>query len=70
MKQWPAAPLKFPTINGQLSVKVPARSQNGQLLKLKGKGAVNTKTKKQGDLLIRLVVKVPKTVDKEILDAV
>ena len=63
------ATIKIPTIDGQLNVKVPPNSQNGQLLKLKGKGAFNPKTQKQGNLFIRLIVKIPKTDDKEILEA-
>ncbi|MEE9420612.1 MAG: DnaJ C-terminal domain-containing protein, partial [Desulfatiglandaceae bacterium] len=53
-----------------VNLKVPPRSQSGQTLRLKGKGAVNVKTKKRGDLLVKLVVKVPKTEDKDILEAV
>lgn len=62
--------ITIPTIEGQIRVKVPPKSQSGQTLKLKGKGAVNPKTKKKGDLMVKLVVKVPKTDDKEVLDAV
>jgi DnaJ-class molecular chaperone len=36
---------------------------------LNGKGAVNPKTKKSGNLMVKLVIKVPKTDDREILDA-
>jgi len=62
--------ITLPTIDGEVSVKVPRGSQSGQTLKLKGKGAVNPKTKQKGDLLVKLVVKVPKTDDGEILRAV
>ena len=62
--------ITIPTIEGQIRVKVPPKSQSGQTLKLKGKGAVNPKTKKKGDLMVKLVVKVPKTDDKEVIDAV
>ncbi|MCD4718006.1 MAG: hypothetical protein K8R45_14855, partial [Desulfobacterales bacterium] len=51
------------------NVKVPLKSQSGQTLKLKGKGAVNPKTKQRGDLMVKLVVKVPRTDDSEILEA-
>ena len=61
--------ITVPTIDGQVSVKIPPQSQNGQRLKLKGKGAVNVKTKKSGDLYIKLNVKVPKTRDEEMLGA-
>ncbi|MDZ7697573.1 MAG: DnaJ C-terminal domain-containing protein [Deltaproteobacteria bacterium] len=62
--------IMIPTIEGQLKLKVPPGSQSGQTLRLKGKGAVDLKTKKPGDLMVKLVVKVPKTDKKEILDAV
>jgi molecular chaperone DnaJ len=61
--------ITIPTIDGQVKVKVPPKSQSGQTLKLKGKGAVNPKTKQRGDLMVKLVVKVPRTDDSEILEA-
>lgn len=60
----------IPTVDGQVRVKVPQGSQSGQVLKLKGKGAVNLKTKKRGNLMLKLVVKVPKTEDKEVIEMV
>ena len=60
----------IPTIDGKVSLKIPPKSQNGQTLKLKGKGALNPKTGNKGNLLIKLKVLVPKTEEKEILDAV
>ena len=59
--------ITVPTIEGDVQVKVPPRSQAGQTLRLKGKGAVNLKTKKRGDLLVKLMVKVPQTDNREIL---
>jgi molecular chaperone DnaJ len=61
--------ITIPTIDGEVKVKVPPRSQSGQTLKLKGKGAFNPKTKQRGNLMVKLVVKVPKTDNKEILEA-
>ena len=61
--------ITVPTVDGRIKVKVPPGSQSGQVLKVRGKGALNPKTKKHGDLLIRLVVKVPRTEDREALDA-
>ena len=58
-----------PTVGGKIKVKVPPKSQNGQTLRLREKGAVNLKTKKRGDLLVKLVIKVPHTEDEEILEA-
>ena len=62
--------ISVPTIDGQVKVKVPAGSQSGQTLRLKGKGATNIKTQQRGNLLIKLEVKVPKTDDREILETV
>ena len=61
--------ITLPTVDGPVNVKIPPGSQSGQTLKLKERGAVNIKSKKRGNLLVKLVVKVPKTSDKEILEA-
>jgi molecular chaperone DnaJ len=63
------ASVTIPTIEGQVNVKVPPKSQAGQTLRLKGKGAFNAKTKQRGDLMVKLVVKVPQTDDSEMLEA-
>ncbi len=44
---------------GRVQMKVPARSQSGQRLRLKGRGVVDPKTKAAGDLYVRLMVHVP-----------
>ncbi len=62
--------ITVPTVDGAVNLKIPQGSQSGQVLKLRGKGAANTKTKKHGDLLVKLVVKVPQTKDKETLESV
>jgi molecular chaperone DnaJ len=63
------ATITLPTIAGRIKVKIPPRSQNGQTLRLKGQGAVNLKTKGRGDLMVKLVVKVPQTDDSKVLEA-
>lgn len=62
--------IEIPTIDGKIKVKVPPGSQSEQILRLKGKGAMNMKTKTRGDLMVKLIVKVPQTNDKEALEAV
>jgi molecular chaperone DnaJ len=62
--------ITIPTVEGKVQLKVPPKSQSGQTLRLKGKGAVNIKTKKRGDLMVKLNVKVPQTDDKEMLNAI
>ena len=59
----------IPTVDGPVQLKIPAKSQSGQTLRLKGKGAFNTKTKTRGDLLAKLAVKVPRTEDPSALEA-
>ncbi len=61
--------ITIPTFDGQVNLRIPPQSQSGQTLKLKGKGAVDAKTRKKGDLLVKLIVKVPKTKNSEILEA-
>jgi molecular chaperone DnaJ len=62
--------IAVPTVDGQVNIKVPPKSQGGQTLRLKGKGAFNPKSKKRGDLMVKLVIKVPQTDDKAAMDAV
>lgn len=61
--------ITIPTVDGPVKLKVPPRSQNGRILRLKGKGAPNPKTKRRGDLLVKLVVKVPETDNREVIEA-
>lgn len=60
--------VNVPTIEGSLKLKIPPKSQNGQTLRLKGKGAFNLKTKKNGDLMVKLSVRVPQTDDENAME--
>lgn len=60
---------RIPTVDGEVNVKIPPGSQNGQVLRLKGRGAVNMKTKKRGDFMVRLSVVVPSSREEEAVDA-
>ena len=60
----------IPTIDGKIKLKIPPKSQNGQLLKLKGKGTINLKTKNKGDLFVKLKVVLPKTSDNKKLEEI
>ncbi|MDD5475770.1 MAG: DnaJ C-terminal domain-containing protein, partial [Syntrophales bacterium] len=57
--------IKVPTVGGDVSLRIPPGSQNGKLLRLKGKGVAIPKKKSQGDLLVRLVIKLPDSDNEE-----
>lgn len=54
------ATITVPTPGGRVQVKVPRGSQSGQRLRLRGRGVPDTRGGTAGDLLIRLMVRVPK----------
>jgi molecular chaperone DnaJ len=58
------ASVEVPTPDGPISLKVPAGSQPGKLLKVKGRGAPKLQGGGKGDLLARLKVTVPEKVGK------
>ena len=51
--------LSVPTLDGSVTVKVPALSQGGRKMRLRGKGSPNWKTGARGDLYLVLKVMVP-----------
>jgi molecular chaperone DnaJ len=57
--------VEVPTPEGPISLKVPAGSQPGKLLKVKGRGAPKLKGGGKGDLLARLKLTVPEKVSKQ-----
>jgi DnaJ-class molecular chaperone len=57
------ATLNVPTIDGKVSLKVPAGSNSGTQLRLRGKGVQAGKSGARGDQYVRLVVVLPKEVD-------
>ena len=54
--------IEIPTIHGRVRVKVPPRTQTGQMFRLRGKGIKNVKTSAYGDQFYRVKVVMP---DKE-----
>jgi curved DNA-binding protein len=51
--------VEVPTLSGRTRIKVPAGSQGGQLLRLRGKGMPRLKKDGHGDLLARIKVVTP-----------
>jgi molecular chaperone DnaJ len=65
------AEVEIPTPNSRrISLKVPAGSQDGKLLRVRGQGAPKLKGSGQGDLLARLRVVVPTKVTKAEREAI
>ena len=48
-----------------MSLKVPAGSQDGRTLRVRGKGAPQAQGRRQGDLHVKLRVRVPEKLTKE-----
>lgn len=48
-----------PTMNGPVSMKIPAGTQSGTVFRVRGKGLADVHDGRHGDLLVRAVVEIP-----------
>jgi DnaJ-class molecular chaperone len=60
------ASVTVPTIDGNVSIKVPPGSNTGTTLRLKGRGLVDRKTRERGDQYVTLKVVLPDKPDAEL----
>ena len=60
------ADIKVPTLDGQVTMKVPEGTQPGKVMRIKGKGIPSLRNSSRGDQLVRIKVVVPtKLSDKQ-----
>jgi curved DNA-binding protein len=61
--------IRVPTPDGEVTLKVPAHTQSGNVTRLRGKG-VARKGKEAGDLYVKFIVHVPTEDDPEVAQAI
>jgi molecular chaperone DnaJ len=57
--------LEVPTLDGRVTLKVPAETQTGKLFRLRGKGVAPVRGGPTGDLLCRVLVETPANLNAE-----
>ncbi len=59
------ADIDAPTLDGDVAVSIPAGTQTGTVLRLKGKGAHQLEGRSRGDHLLTVIVKTPQKLSKK-----
>ena len=57
--------IEVPTLNGRVKLKVPSETQTGRLFRLRGQGVKSVRGRTQGDLLCRVVVETPVSLNEK-----
>jgi molecular chaperone DnaJ len=51
--------VELPTLDGHVSLKIPAGTQSGKKFRLRGKGVTTVRDHRQGDMFARVAVETP-----------
>ena len=62
--------MTIPGLSEKLALKVPAGTQPGDVLRMKGKGVPNVRSKRPGDLYAEIVLEVPTKLTAEQKDLI
>ncbi|MGQ3892239.1 molecular chaperone DnaJ [Legionella sp. CNM-4043-24] len=57
--------IEVPTLEGRVTLKIPAETQTGKVLRLRGKGVKSVRGHGVGDLLCKIVVETPVNLSRE-----
>ncbi len=59
------AEVQVPTLNGEVTLRIPAGTQAGQIFRLRGKGVLDLRGRNPGDQLITVMIEIPKNLTSE-----
>ena len=57
--------MELPTLDGNVSLKVPSGTQSGKVFRLRGKGVTTVRDPRRGDLFATVVVETPVNLNSE-----
>jgi len=57
--------VEVPTLDGRVSLRIPAGTNNGQQLRVRGRGLPKGRNSDQGDLYVIVNVQLPKEISDE-----
>lgn len=59
------AEVKVPTVDGEVVLKIPAGTQPGKIIRMRGKGVPHLRSNARGDQLVIINVSIPEKLDEE-----
>ena len=57
--------VEVPTLDGRATLTIPAGTDSGSRLRMRGKGVGDPRGGDQGDLIVRIQIRVPRDLDEE-----